>query len=283
MLSYRHAFHAGNYADVLKHIVWQQILQHLNSKGKPYCIVDTHAGAGMYDLQSEQASKTAEYLQGVAKLWSQAGSLPAPVSDYLALLKELNPGTLQRYPGSPWFTLDALRDCDRAWLCELHSSEFPLLEQTIRQSGAHPRKVKAFAADGFETMIAKLPPLERRGAVLIDPSYEVKSDYQTVVDSVAAAHKRFATGTYAIWYPVVDRSKANLIEKGLLRSGIKNIHCYELGIAPDSNAFGMTAAGLYVINPPWKLAEEMQKTLPWLAEVLAPEQGRWRNEVVVSE
>jgi 23S rRNA (adenine2030-N6)-methyltransferase len=117
----------------------------------------------------------------------------------------------------------------------------------------------------------------------IDPSYEVKSDYQTVVDSVIAAHKRFATGTYAIWYPLVDRSKANLIEKGLIRSGIKNIHCYELGIAPDSNAFGMTAAGLYVINPPWTLAEEMQKTLPWLAEVLAPKEGSCRNDVIVAE
>lgn len=283
MLSYRHAFHAGNYADVLKHIVWQQILQHLNSKAKPYCLIDTHAGAGMYSLSDCVANKTAEYRHGIQKLWEREGNLPASVENYLASLKALNPNGLSRYPGSPWFSLEALRPTDRAWLCEIHSSDFPLLVESVRQSGAHPRKVKAIAEDGFETLIAKLPPLERRGAVLIDPSYEIKTDYQVVVDSVVAAHKRFATGTYAIWYPVVDRSKANLIEKGLVRSGIKNIHCYELGLAPDSNAFGMTAAGLYVINPPWKLTAEMEITLPWLVEVLAPDTGRWRNQVIVPE
>ena len=287
MLSYRHAYHAGNYADVLKHIVWQQVLLHLNRKDKPYCVVDTHSGAGMYQLAAAEAQKTAEYRGGVAKLFAR-GDTPDVVAEYLAAITELNGGdALSYYPGSPWFTAQALRETDRAWLCELHPQDFPLLLQTLRDAGTHPRRVKALKEDGFQTLIAKLPPAEKRGAVLIDPSYEIKADYQRVIEVVKQAYKRFATGTYVLWYPVVDRRRIKQMIAGLMDSNIRNIHQFELAIQSDSrqaqSGSGMTASGVFVINPPWTLAAQMQQTLPWLAECIAGADGRWLCEELVPE
>lgn len=291
MLSYRHAFHAGNHADVLKHIVWQQVLLHLNRKDKPYCVIDTHAGAGMYRLQSAEAQKTAEYIDGVAKLVvldPEASEMPEVVVDYLAAVQAANASeTLEQYPGSPWFTTQALRWQDRAWFCELHPKDFPLLTQTLETAEVHRRKVKALRANGFVELIAKLPPQEKRGAVLIDPSYEVKDDYQRVVEVLKQAHKRFASGSYALWYPVVERRRIQQMERALVDSGIPNIHQFELAVRSDAaNAAageGMTASGMIVINPPWTLPAQMQETLPWLAKTLAGPQGRWKAEVLVPE
>lgn len=287
MLSYRHAFHAGNHADVLKHIVWQQILLHLNRKDKPYCVIDTHAGAGMYRLKSAEAEKTGEYAEGVAKLWGLEA--PPLVAEYLQALRAANQESdnLAQYPGSPWFATQALRWQDRAWFCELHPKDFPLLAQTLETADVHRRKVKALRADGFVELLAKLPPQEKRGAVLIDPSYEVKADYQRVVEVLVQAHKRFAGGSYALWYPVVERRRIQQLERALADSGIANIHQFELAMRADAaNAAageGMTASGMIVINPPWTLPVQMQETLPWLAKTLAGPQGRWRAEVLVPE
>lgn len=292
MLSYRHAFHAGNHADVLKHIVWQQVLLHLNRKDKPYCVIDTHAGAGMYRLKSAEAQKTAEYAAGIAKLWPLAAeqdAMPEVITDYLDAVQTANGGSsdLQQYPGSPWFTTQALRWDDRAWFCELHPKDFPLLEQTLAAADVHRRKVKALRKDGFIELVAKLPPHEKRGAVLIDPSYEIKDDYKRVVDVLIQAHKRFAGGTYALWYPVVDRNRIRQLEQGLMDSGISNIHQYELGVESDTQAVtygsGMTASGMIVINPPWTLEEQMSEALPWLVNQLTGPRGHWRSEVLVSE
>jgi 23S rRNA (adenine2030-N6)-methyltransferase len=291
MLSYRHAFHAGNHADVLKHIVWQQVLLHLNRKDKPYCVIDTHAGAGMYRLQSAEAQKTAEYIDGVAKLVvldPEDSQMPEVVVDYLAAVQAANASeTLEQYPGSPWFTTQALRWQDRAWFCELHPKDFPLLTQTLETAEVHRRKVKALRANGFVELVAKLPPQEKRGAVLIDPSYEVKDDYQRVVEVLKQAHKRFASGSYALWYPVVERRRIQQMERALVDSGIPNIHQFELAVRSDAaNAAageGMTASGMIVINPPWTLPAQMQETLPWLANTLAGPQGRWKAEVLVPE
>lgn len=288
MLSYRHAFHAGNYADVLKHMVWQQVLLHLNRKDKPYCVIDTHAGAGLYSLTSAEAQKTAEFEQGVGRLWQP--NPPALVAEYLAALAELNGGQgepLRQYPGSPWFSLQALRPTDRAWFCELHPQDFSLLRQTLSQGGAHPRRVRALKADGFVELIAKLPPTEKRGAVLIDPSYERKQDYQTVIEVLIKAHKRFATGSYVLWYPVVERRRIKQMARQLVDSGIANIHQYEVGIRADASrdavGQGMTASGVFAINPPWTLAAQLQDTLPWLAQSFAAKQGHWLVEELVPE
>lgn len=287
MLSYRHAFHAGNYADVLKHMVWQQVLLHLNRKDKPYCLIDSHAGAGMYRLRSAESEKTSEYEQGIGKIW-QAEDLPEVVAEYVAAVRQANDGSvLLRYPGSPWFSTQALRWDDRAWFCELHPKDFPLLEQTLTDADVHRRRVKALRADGFVELVAKLPPPEKRGAVLIDPSYEIKDDYQRVIEVIAKAHKRFATGTYVLWYPVVDRRRVRQLEQALVDTGIRNIQQFELGLESDAMNItygaGMTAAGVIVINPPWTLAGQMQEALPWLSTTLAGRRGHWRSEVLVPE
>lgn len=288
MLSYRHAFHAGNYADVLKHIVWQQVLLHLNRKDKPYCVVDTHAGAGLYRLQAAESRKTAEYESGIGRLWQDLGKreeMPEVVQDYLQAIAELNPqGLLTAYPGSPWLTAQTLRASDRAWFCELHPKDVEFLQQNLREAGVHPRRVRVLKEDGFQQLIAKLPPQEKRGAVLIDPSYEIKTDYAQVVKALVQAHKRFATGTYVLWYPVVERRRIKQMQQALMASDIRNIHQFELAIAADANSdFGMTASGLFVVNPPWTLPAQMQACLPWLAEQLAGNQGRWLCEALVPE
>lgn len=279
MLSYRHAYHAGNHADVLKHIVWQHILQHLNKKDKPYCIIDTHAGASTYNLESDHALKTAEFRHGIAQLWamtadkSQKVDIPDAVEAYLQIVEQLNPDhQLKTYPGSPWFTMQALRSHDRAWFYELHRNDFGNLQKRIailaNKRVIHGRKVTALNEDGFAGLLAKCPPVEKRGAVLIDPSYEVKADYQAVTDLLKQAHQRFSTGTFACWYPVVERARINKMERELKNSGIRDIQLYELGVNKDQYAHGMTASGMIVINPPWTLTPAMQQTLPWLEDML---------------
>lgn len=275
MLSYRHSFHAGNFADVLKHLVLVQTLHHLTQKEKPLLYLDTHAGAGGYLLSSEHAGKTLEFEDGIGRLWGR-GDLPQGLEEYLALVRRFNgAGPLQRYPGSPWFAQQLLRQQDRMVLRELHPSDFALLQQTFRGD----RRCRVEREDGFQACLALLPPAERRGLVLLDPPYEMKEDYQRVVDTLLAAHRRFATGTYAIWYPVVERYRIERMEKALLASGIRRVLLLELGVLPDSPGRGMTASGMIVVNPPWSLAAAMAPLLDYLAAHLA-DNGRGHSRLV---
>ncbi|MCE2596672.1 23S rRNA (adenine(2030)-N(6))-methyltransferase RlmJ [Motilimonas cestriensis] len=280
MLSYRHSYHAGNFADVLKHLVALRIFRHLNAKPKPYLYLDTHSGPGGYALNSEHAQKTQEYLTGIAKLWQQV-NLPEPLQDYVDLIKDFNEGgELAHYPGSPSIAKAVLSEHDRLNLFELHTTEIELLKQTFPRE----RRTAVEHGDGFKGLIAKVPPKERRGFVLIDPPYEIKSDYDKVVSTVIAAHKRFATGVYAIWYPVVERYRIKQMEQGFINSGIRNIQLFELAIKPDTTERGMTSSGMIVINPPWKLKAEMDACLPLLAELLGDnQQGFFRSEQLVPE
>jgi len=280
MLSYRHSFHAGNFADVLKHIILIQNLEYLTKKDKPFCCIDTHAGPGKYELDGEYALKTREFDNGIAKLW-QRNDLPECVARYVSLIKRFNsPDKLTRYPGSPLITKQLLRDKDRLCLFELHNTEIKLLTAEANKD----KRINVFHADGLTSCLKLLPPTERRGLVLIDPSYEIKSDYQQVVETLVAMHKRFATGTYALWYPVIDRSRNQKLERAIKACGINNVQLFELGIRADSNEHGMTASGMIVINPPWTLAAEMKQVLPWLAEVLGNNnEGFYRIETLVSE
>jgi 23S rRNA (adenine2030-N6)-methyltransferase len=253
MLSYRHAYHAGNFADVLKHLTLVRILKHLTQKDKPICCIDTHAGAGGYALLSDHAQKTREYEAGIGRLWNR-DDLPEPVADYVRLVKEFNQTVgLQRYPGSPWLTQRLLRDQDRQFLFEFHPADHEQLLKQFRRD----RRVKIKQSDGFQGAVELLPPKERRGLVLMDPSYELKEDYPLIVSTLVKAYKCFATGTYAIWYPVVERQRVVKLEKALQRSGIRRIQRFELGVRPDSDGYGMNASGMLVINPPWKLFDEM--------------------------
>ncbi len=280
MLSYRHSFHAGNFADVLKHIILIQCIDYLRKKDKPLCCIDTHAGPGKYELDGDYALKNREFDTGIAKLWRRH-DLPEAVARYVNLVKRFNkPEQLTRYPGSPLIIKQLLRDKDRLCLFELHNTEIKQLTVEAKKD----KRMKVFHADGLKSCLGLLPPLERRGLVLIDPSYEIKSDYQQVVETLAAMHKRFATGTYALWYPVIERSRNQELERAIQAGGIRNVQLFELGIEADSNEHGMTASGMIVVNPPWTLAATMQQVLPWLADVLGNDgKGFYRIETLVGE
>lgn len=280
MLSYRHSFHAGNAADVLKHTVLIHILQHLKNKDKPFCYVDTHAGAGLYSLKSEHAEKTQEFAQGIAALW-QAQHLPPAIEAYIKVIKDFNPqGVLNNYPGSPLIAQHLLRRQDRLFLYELHSTDIGLLESAINQD----KRVQLQHKDGFKHCLGHVPPTQRRGLVLIDPSYEVKADYEQVLEVIMQLVKRFATGSYALWYPVVDRSRIIKIEQIIQASSLKNVQLFELAQLVDNQEFGMTASGMIVVNPPWTLKAEMQQALPYLAEKLGlANQGSYRIKQLKDE
>ena len=281
MLSYRHSFHAGNHADVLKHIVLMLILENLKLKDKGFYYLDTHAGVGRYQLSSDEAEKTGEYKEGIGRLWERT-DLPQEISRYVDLIKHLNFGakTLRYYAGSPLIAAQLLRPQDRALLTELHPRDFPLLRNNFKEF----KNVSVKCDNGFQQLKATLPPKERRGLVLIDPPYELKEDYDLVVKAAEEGYKRFATGTYAIWYPVVLRQQTKRIFKGLQASGIRKILKIELAVRPNSDQRGMTASGMAVINPPWTLENQMKAILPYLVKTLVPEgTGSWTVEWITPE
>ncbi len=267
MLSYRHSFHAGNHADVLKHTVQSLIIEALKEKEKPFLYLDTHAGAGRYQLSGEHAERTGEYLEGIARLW-QCDDIPEALTPYLGAVKAFNPGgQLRYYPGSPLIARHLLRPQDKLQLTELHPSDYPLL----RGEFSKDKRAMVSRGDGYQQLKAKLPPVSRRGLILIDPPYEIKTDYQAVVQGISDGYKRFATGVYALWYPVVLRQQIKRMIHELEETGIRRILQIELAVRPDSDQRGMSASGMIVINPPWKLEQQMAELLPWLHARLVPE------------
>jgi 23S rRNA (adenine2030-N6)-methyltransferase len=271
MLSYRHAFHAGNHADVLKHLILIEIAEYLAEKPAPFWIIDTHAGAGRYALDSAHASKLGEYRDGVGRLWEAKG-LPKAALNYLDFVKMLNPdGQLRHYPGSPWLARQLLRDSDRLRLYEMHSTDSRILHECFKGSG---REVAITDGDGFAGLKAILPPPPRRALVLIDPSYETKNDYMAVVKALQDAMKRFATGTYALWYPMLSKVESRQLPDKLKRLGATNwLHATLEVKAPARDGFGMHGSGMFIINPPWTLEKTLHDTLPTLATLLAQGDG----------
>jgi 23S rRNA (adenine2030-N6)-methyltransferase len=271
MLSYRHAFHAGNHADVLKHLILLQIAEYLGEKPAPFWIIDTHAGAGRYALESAHASKLAEFKDGIGRLWEAKG-LPPAAKDYVDMVRQLNPdGQLRHYPGSPWLARQMLRDGDRLRLYEMHTTDAKLLHECFQGSG---REVAITDGDGFTGLKAILPPPPRRALVLIDPSYETKSDYTAVVKALQEALKRFPTGTYALWYPMLSKLESRQLPDKLKRLGCSNwLHATLEVKAPAKDGFGMNGSGMFVINPPWTLEKKLHETLPKLTELLAQGPG----------
>ncbi|HJW23817.1 MAG TPA: 23S rRNA (adenine(2030)-N(6))-methyltransferase RlmJ [Rhodocyclaceae bacterium] len=271
MLSYRHAFHAGNHADVLKHLILVHTSRHLGLKEAPFWYVDTHAGAGRYALESGHATKLAEFQNGIGKLWLRR-DLPPAVAEYVELVQALNPdGKLRHYPGSPWLAWKTLRAQDRMRLFELHSTDVRLLQETFKGAG---RQVTVTAGDGIAGLKAVLPPPPRRALVLIDPSYEVRSDYLDVKNGLQEALKRFATGTYAVWYPQLAKPESRQLPERLKSLPAKHWLHATLSVGkPPKDGFGMYGSGMFVINPPWTLADTLQEVLPWLVEVLGQEGG----------
>jgi 23S rRNA (adenine2030-N6)-methyltransferase len=280
MLSYRHAFHAGNHADVLKHVVTIQLLRYLGQKDTPYMYIDTHAGAGVYALDSSHAAKNAEYETGIGRLWDRK-DLPPAVADYVQLVKSMNPsGKMRYYPGSPYCADKTMREQDRLRLFELHPSEIKILEENFRKVDAHAaaqgqrpgvrgKRVMIQKGDGFLGLKALLPPPSRRGLVLIDPPYEVKEDYRRVKDTLADALTRFASGIYAVWYPVLQRMESRQLPEKLKQLPVNSWLNVTLSIsAPMPDGFGLHSSGMFVINPPWTLEPMLRELMPYLVSTL---------------
>ncbi len=271
MLSYRHAFHAGNHADVLKHSVLIALLRYLGQKDKAFWVIDTHAGAGAYALDSAQAGKLGEYRQGIGRLWERA-ELPPLLADYVDQVRKLNPdGRLLHSPGSPFFSWWNLREQDRLRLFELHSRDARLLGDNFQTAG---RQVIVSPTDGFAGLKALLPPPPRRALVLIDPSYEEKQDYERVIQALRDALTRFAGGTYMLWYPQLTRLEAHELPQRLKRLPVAAwLHVALRVCTPAKDGFGMHGSGLFILNPPWTLHDALADTLPFLCKVLGEDDG----------
>jgi 23S rRNA (adenine2030-N6)-methyltransferase len=269
MLSYRHAFHAGNHADVLKHFVLVQLLRHFNQKDKPYWLVDTHAGTGCYALDAAYAQKNREYENGISRLWLRQ-DIPPVLAEYVALVRSLNAnGKLQRYPGSPWFAMHLMRAADRLRLFELHSSDVELLKKEFARSFAGQEQRYAIAeSDGFAALKSVLPPPPRRGLVLIDPAYEDKRDYLRVIAAAKEGLARFAGGTYALWIPQLTRSEPRQLIEKLQKLPADWLHVRLTVQAPAETGFGMHGSSMFVVNPPWTLAATLGPLMPWLVAAL---------------
>jgi 23S rRNA (adenine2030-N6)-methyltransferase len=266
MLSYRHGFHAGNHADVLKHAVLVHLLRYLARKEKPVWYVDTHAGAPGYALDGAWAQKNAEFETGIGRLWARKDTPPA-LDGYLGVIRDLNPGgDLRYYPGSAHLAMHLLREQDRIRLFELHSTESRTLQDHF--AGDAPR-VLVQAGDGFDGLRSVLPPPSRRGVALIDPSYEDKHDYARAHTAIEDALRRFATGVYALWYPIVQRRESQQFPEALKRLQRKDwLHIALTVKAPAADGFGLHGSGLFVLNPPWDLPAMLEETMPYLVKVL---------------
>jgi 23S rRNA (adenine2030-N6)-methyltransferase len=283
MLSYRHAFHAGNFADVLKHLVLANTLLYATRKEAPLFYLDTHAGAGLYRLSSEAAQKTGEAAAGIRKLdfpallaQASAEGKVALQAYHAALRPFLDRG---QYPGSPLLAAELLRRQDHLRLFELHSTDYRLLLANTEQH----KRIHCAQEDGFLQLAALLPPVQKRAVVLIDPSYEVKDEYARSVKALTEVHQRMPSAQAMLWYPVVQRSNVDWMVATLLKSPVRDLWQVELGVQPDTESHGMTASGLLLLNPPWTLAAQLNEALPLLQQQLAPGAGHWSVKNLVGE
>ena len=266
MLSYRHAFHAGNHADVLKHYVFSLVLDYFNQKDKPYWVIDTHAGAGMYALKSEFAQKNAEFENGIARLFT-ARNLPDSLNNFVKLIKSFNEiNTLNFYPGSPKIAESFLRQDDKLRLFELHPSDCKLLIENFSHKG---RQTKIAMQDGFTGITACLPPPTKRAVVLIDPPYELKDDYSRVVDCIKNSLRRFETGTYLVWYPLLQRPEPAAMVYELMALNTDFLQVEMTVQAPNLDGYGMHGSSMFIVNPPYTLPKILDETKSVLTQLLA--------------
>ena len=264
-MNYRHHFHAGNFADVMKHVLLLQLLSRLNTKDKPYRYIDTHGGAGKYDLSTAEAQKSGEFLNGIHRLVKLDDSIkrnaPEGVKQYLKVVEDMRAGSGKgAYPGSPWFALEGMRDIDKATIFEMQRDVFQQLYYNIRdkRAGLHER-------DAYEGLLGVIPPKEKRGLVMIDPPYEIeRKDFPQLVELMVAAYKKWPTGVFAVWYPIKDRAMIERFEKKMIKTGIRRQLVCEICVWPDDTPVGLNGCGLLVINPPWKFSQDADEALQWL-------------------
>ena len=269
MLSYQHGYHAGNFADVVKHLGLMRLINYLIQKDKPLLYLETHSGKGLYDLRDSQSEKTSEYKQGIQLLWANRKQLPPAFSEYIQLIKALNgKDSLRYYPGSPFLAAQSLRSIDRTYFCELHPGEYDaLIELPISN-----KKVHFSNTDGIAAMNALMPPPEKRGLIFIDPSYEVKDEYKTIPRALQQAFAKFSTGVYCLWYPVVNRRMSDSLLRRLQEIGAKNTLRVEFNCT-NSTQEGMTGCGLWLINPPFTFAQEMKTICDTLKSYFNPKEA----------
>jgi 23S rRNA (adenine2030-N6)-methyltransferase len=266
MLSYQHGYHAGHYADLLKHLGLTRLLDYLTQKDKPLFYLETHAGRGRYDLWGQQAQKTGEYKEGIELLWQHKKSLPKVFDPYLNAIKQENTNDeLRYYPGSPALAIHGARQSDRLYLCELHPAEFEALASLPH----YFKKVHASNSDGIAALSALLPPPEKRGLIFIDPSFEIKEEYKTIPKAIQKAFVRFPTGVYCLWYPVVNRYLVDQLHRIMQSIETPKKLRIELNQKTPSKV-GMTGSGLWVLNPPFRFKEEMNEGLEALCSTLNP-------------
>jgi len=264
-MNYRHIFHAGNFADVFKHVVLVRLLRALQKKDAPFCYLDTHAGRARYDLSSESAKKSGEFRGGIARLWS-GGEWTGRFADYLDVVRAFNPrGELAEYPGSPLIARHLLRPQDRMVLCEQQTEEVAALRVEFRGD----RQVAVHERDGYEALKAFLPPKERRGVVLVDPPYESPDEFEQVGRALIAGYQRWETGVFALWYPVKDLAPVDRLHRRLTAAGARKMLVASFTVAPVHGTSRLSSCGLLLINPPWKVDAEIASDLPMLAKGLA--------------
>lgn len=265
MLAYRHLFHAGNFADVFKHALLTRLLIALKRKEKPFCYVDTHAGIGLYDLTHPWAQKLAEYRAGIERLWER-DDIPALLQPYLAAVRAENTQRrLRWYPGSPRIARGLLRSGDRAELIELNRDDANALGRLFDGD----RQVHVHLMDGYQALKAFLPPKERRGLVLVDSSFDRAHEFARLADALALAHRRWSSGIYALWYPLMDASAMRAFERDVSARGIRKILRLELSVLPEGWNDSLRGCGMLVVNPPYGFEEEAGALLPWLWEALS--------------
>jgi 23S rRNA (adenine2030-N6)-methyltransferase len=270
-MNYRHAYHAGNFADVLKHVVLVMLVEHLKKKPAPFFYLDTHAGRGLYDLSDAQAQRSGEYKNGIGRvLDAPASTLPPEVAAYAQLVRQSagkGHSAITAYPGSPLIVARLRRPNDRLVLMETLPKEAAALRAAIGRG----RYVSVLESDGYAALKAQLPPRENRGLVLIDPPYESDLEFDRVLAGLEVAHERWPTGTFCVWYPLTDRAGPLRFHRELERSGLRKVLDVRLNVLPADAQVGMAGAGLVIVNPPWLLDQRLAELLPQLHRLLSPD------------
>ncbi|MBD9678949.1 23S rRNA (adenine(2030)-N(6))-methyltransferase RlmJ [Pseudomonas sp. PDM18] len=278
-MNYRHAYHAGNHADVLKHIVLARIFALMARKDTPFAYLDSHSGIGLYDLLGDEASRTGEWESGIGRLYER-DDLPELLQDYLGVVRALNPdGGLEFYPGSPELARRLTRPQDRVMLNELHPEDGRLLKANM----AGERRISVHQGDGWLLPRAFLPVSEKRGVLLIDPPFEQPDDLERCVTALDEAIGRMRQTVVAIWYPIKDRRQLKRFYQRLEKSSAPKMLRVELCVHPADTADRLNGSGLVIANPPWPLDEELRGLLPWLAETLAQSEGSSQVDWLIAE
>ena len=269
MLAYRHLFHAGNFADVFKHALLTRLVLAFEKKDKPFFVIDTHAGIGRYDLTHEWALKNAEFRDGIAMVWGRK-DVPDEFIPYFEAIRGENAGAALRfYPGSPRVVRRLLRPGDRMVLVELNKKDCENLGGLFRGDP----QVKVHLMDGYQSLKDFLPPRERRGLVFIDSSFDRSREFDRLTDGLVEAHRRFATGVYALWYPLMEPLAMRAFQRGIVASGIRKILQLEISVLPDDGSGGLRGCGMLVVNPPFGFEPQARSMLKWLQPALSHEDG----------